>query len=134
LPDATKPVRSQRRICGTSLAMVSCNSRSVRRGDALARGLPRGYDTLQDQLRRALLSAHLGIAEASSRQGADRLCRFRCARRAACAAEAALEGVLVLNLAPEPEILTLLVLLDGLCAMLTRLAHIGDRASGAGPA
>jgi hypothetical protein len=42
-------------------------------------------------------------------------------------AAAALEGVLVLNLAPESEILTLLALLDRLCAMLTRLAHMGDR-------
>ena len=48
---------------------------------ALARRLPRGYATLQDQLRRALLSAYLGIADAPSRRGADRLCRFRCARR-----------------------------------------------------
>ena len=38
--------------------------------------------------------------------------------------------MLVLNLAPEAEILTLLVLLDRLCAMLTRLAHMGDRPSG----
>ena len=60
------------------------------------------------------LSAYLGIAEASSRQGADRLCRFRCARGEACEAAAALEGVLVLNLAPEAEILTLLALLDRL--------------------
>jgi four helix bundle protein len=103
---------------------------TLRLGDALARRLPRGYATLQDQLRRALLSAYLGIAEASSRQGADRLCRFRCARGEACEAAAALEGVLVLNLAPETEILTLLALLDRLCAMLTRLAHMGERASG----
>jgi four helix bundle protein len=100
---------------------------ALRLGDALARRLPRGYATLADQLRRALLSAYLGIAEASSRQGGDRLCRFRCARGEACEAAAALEGVLVLNLAPEPEILTLLVLLDRLCAMLTRLAHMGER-------
>ena len=46
------------------------------------------------------------------------------------AAAAALEGVLVLNLAPESEILTLLALLDRLCAMLTRLAHMGERPSG----
>jgi four helix bundle protein len=98
---------------------------TLRLGDALARRLPRGYATLQDQLRRALLSAYLGIAEASSRQGADRLCRFRCARGEACEAAAALEGVLVLNLAPEAEILTLLALLERLCAMLTRLAHMG---------
>jgi four helix bundle protein len=103
---------------------------ALRIGDALARRLPRGYATLQDQLRRALLSAYLGIAEASSRQGADRLCRFRCARGEACEAAAALEGVLVLGLAPEPEILALLVLLDRLCAMLTRLGHMRERPSG----
>ena len=74
---------------------------TLRLGDALARRLPRGYATLQDQLRRALLSAYLGIAEASRRQGADRLCRFRCARGEACEAAAALDGVLVLNLAPR---------------------------------
>jgi four helix bundle protein len=96
-------------------------------GDAMARRLPRGYASLQDQLRRALLSAYLGIAEASSRQGADRLCRFRCARGEASEAAAALEGVLVLSLAPEHEILALLRLLDRLCAMLTRLAHMSNR-------
>jgi four helix bundle protein len=78
---------------------------ALRLGDALARRLPRGYATLQDQLRRALLSAYLGIAEASSRKDADRLSRFRCARGEASEAAAALEGVLVLNLAPEDEIL-----------------------------
>jgi hypothetical protein len=36
----------------------------------------------------------------------------------------------VLNLAAKVEILTLLALLDRLCAMLTRLAHMGDRPSG----
>jgi hypothetical protein len=41
--------------------------------------------------------------------------------------------VLVLNLAPEAEILTLLTLLDRLCAMLTRLAHMGERPSGSAP-
>jgi four helix bundle protein len=104
---------------------------ALRLGDTLARRLPRGYATLQDQLRRALLSAYLGIAEASSRQGADRLCRFRCARGEACEAAAALEGVLVLNLAPEGEILALLALLDRLCAMLTRLGHMGEATGGA---
>ena len=38
-------------------------------------------------------------------------------------------GVLVLNLASESKILTLLTLLDHLCAMLTRLAHMGERPS-----
>ena len=57
-------------------------------GDAIARALPRGYGPLSDQLRRALLSAFLGVAEAASRTGADRLSRFRCARgeaRQSCA-------------------------------------------------
>ena len=34
------------------------------------------------------------------------------------------------GLAPEGELRTLLALLDRLCTMLTRLAHMGDRASG----
>jgi hypothetical protein len=36
--------------------------------------------------------------------------------------------VLVLNLASEAEILTVLALLDRLCAMLTRLTHMGGPA------
>ena len=36
-------------------------------GDGIARALPRGYAPLADQLRRALLSAHLGVAEAAAR-------------------------------------------------------------------
>jgi four helix bundle protein len=122
---AALPAFDYQRLDGFKVARET-----LRLGDALARRLPRGYATLQDQLRRALLSAYLGIAEASSRQGADRLCRFRCARGEACEAAAALEGVLVLNLAPEAEILTLLALLDRLCAMLTRLAHMGERRCG----
>jgi hypothetical protein len=58
-------------------------------------------------------------------------CRFRCARGEACEAAAALEGILVLNLVPEDEILALLALLDRLCAMLTRLGRMGDSSGGA---
>lgn len=95
---------------------------ALRLGDALARRMPRGYATLQDQLRRALLSAYLGIAEASSRTGADRISRFRTARGEASEAAAALEAVAILGLAPNTEVEAVMSLLDRLCAMLTRLA------------
>lgn len=97
------------------------------RGDALARRLPRGYAKLADQLRRALLSAHLGVAEAASRTGADRAARFRCARGEASEAAAALEAALLLRLAPAAEVELLLGLLARLCAMLTRLAAFRPR-------
>ena len=102
---------------------------ALRLGEKISKRLPRGYATLSDQLRRALLSAYLGIAEASSRVGSDRVARFRCARGEASEAAAALEAVQVLELAPNDEIEAVLVLrlLDRLCAMLTRLAGLGHR-------
>lgn len=92
-------------------------------GDAIARRLPRGYGTLSDQLRRALLSAYLQVAEAAHRTGADRAARFRGARGEAGEAAAALEAVLLLGLAPAAQVDPVLVLLARLCAMLTRLAQ-----------
>lgn len=94
-------------------------------GDTLARRLPRGYGKLADQLRRALLSAHLGIAEAASRTGADRTSRFRCARGEASEAAAALDAIALLKLAPLSQVDALVTLLGRLCAMLTRLAGLG---------
>jgi four helix bundle protein len=92
------------------------------RGDRVARRLPRGYGKLADQLRRALLSAYLGVAEAASREGADRAARFRCSRGEAAEAAAALEAVQLLGLAPAAEVGPIISLLGRLCAMLTRLA------------
>jgi four helix bundle protein len=106
---------------------------ALRLGDAIARRLPRGYATLADQLRRALLATYLGIAEASSRQGHDRMARFRCARGEASEAAAALEAVVVLHLAPEEEIRTVLALCDRLCAMLTRLSGAATPSQPSGP-
>jgi four helix bundle protein len=99
---------------------------ALRLGDAIARRLPRSYASLSDQLRRALLAAYLGIAEASSRQGHDRIARFRCARGEAAEAAAAAEAVTVLGLAAPEETGAVLELCDRLCAMLTRLAGIRD--------
>jgi four helix bundle protein len=97
---------------------------ALRLGDVIARKLPRGYATLADQLRRALLAAYLGVAEASSRQGHDRMARFRCARGEASEAAAALEAVAMLGRAPEDDTRAVVALCDRLCAMLTRLAGI----------
>ena len=95
-----------------------------KQGDAIARRLPRGYAALSDQLRRTLLSAFLGIAEASSRTGSDRLARFRCARGEASEAAAALEAVQILRLGSDREVQAVMALLDRLCAMITRLAGL----------
>jgi len=92
------------------------------RGERLTRRFPRGYGKLADQLRRALLSAYLGVAEAASRDGADRTARFRCSRGEASEAAAALEAVQLLGLAPAAEVEPIVRLLGRLCAMLTRLA------------
>ena len=94
-------------------------------GEAIARGLPRGYGTLSDQLRRALLSAYLQVAEAANRSGGDRAARFRGARGEAGEAAAALEAVMLLHLAPSAQVEPVLSLLARLCAMLTRLGHPG---------
>ena len=96
-------------------------------GDEVIKQLPRGYAPLADQLRRALLAAFLGIAEASSRSGSDRLARFRCARGEASEAAAALEAVLLLRLAHRDKVDRVIALLDRLCAMLTRLSGLSHR-------
>jgi four helix bundle protein len=93
------------------------------RGDGIARGLPRGHATLADQLRRALLSALLNIAEAASRSGADRAARFRCARGETSEAAAALDAIEVLGLAPAERVKPVVALLGRLYAMLTRLSR-----------
>jgi four helix bundle protein len=94
-------------------------------GHAIANDLPRGHATLADQLRRALLSTFLGIAEAASRSGADRLARFRCSRGEASEAAAALDAVRILGLAPAERVQPVVELLGRLYAMLTRLAKAG---------
>jgi four helix bundle protein len=94
-------------------------------GEVIARGLPRGYGTLEDQLRRALLSTVLAVAEGSARSGADRMARFRCARGEASEAAAALEVIMLLGLAPAERVEAVRALLSRVYAMLTRLAKAG---------
>jgi len=97
---------------------------ALARGERVARDLPRGFGSLKDQLRRALLSAYLGVAEAANRTGKDRLARFRCARAEAAEAAAALDAVLILELAPSTEVREVIHLLARLAAMLTKLARL----------
>ena len=92
-------------------------------GEAISHRLPKGYGKLKDQLRRALLSSYLNIAEAASRTGKDRQSRFRCSRGEASEAAAAVEAVALLKLAPLEQTTALTTLLGRLCAMLTRLAQ-----------
>jgi four helix bundle protein len=92
------------------------------RGEALAKRFPRGNAVLADQLRRALLSALLNIAEAASRSGADRLARFRIARGETSEAAAALDAARALGLVLEGEVQPVFALLGRLYAMLTRLS------------
>jgi len=117
-PDAWRPGPfSHHRLDAFAVARAA-----LRDGDALIRRLPRGYGALADQLRRALLAAYLGVAEAAARTGADRQMRFRVARGEASEAAAALEAVALLGLAPPAAVEPVVALLARLCAMLTRLA------------
>lgn len=99
---------------------------ALARGERVAGLLPRGYGSLRDQLRRALLSAYLGVAEAANRTGKDRLARFRCARAEAAEAAAALDAVLILELAPAAEVREVIHLLARVAAMLTKLARLNN--------
>ena len=94
-------------------------------GDALVKKLPRGYGALGDQTRRALLGAYLNLTEAAARDGNDRRQRFRCARAECNEAAAAIEGAFALGLLGETEANDVLVLLDRLAAMLTKLGGLG---------
>jgi four helix bundle protein len=92
-------------------------------GDRIARGLPRGYAKLADQLRRALLGGFLNVAEAAARSGADRRNRFQIALGETSEAHAASDAVLLLDLSPTGPVNTLRQLLARLAAMLCRLAQ-----------
>src|SRR6185436_4138909 len=124
-PMATHTSDPRPRFAHDQLDAYSVARQALAQGEAIARDLPRGYATLADQLRRALLSAFLGVAEAASRSGADRLARFRCARGETSEAAAALDAVQLLGLAPGERVAPVVELLSRLYAMLTSLAKAG---------
>jgi four helix bundle protein len=122
---STPPYTSPPRFAYDRLDVYLVAREALVLGEAIARSLPRGHAHLADQLRRALLSCHLGIAEAASRDGADRAARFRCARGEASEAAAALDAVLLLGLALPAQVDPVVALLGRVHAMLTRLARPG---------
>jgi hypothetical protein len=77
-------------------------------------------------MRRALLGAYLQLTEAAARDGNDRRQRFRCARAECNEAAAAIEAAGALGLVGEGEAQAVLVELDRLAAMLTRLGGFGE--------
>jgi four helix bundle protein len=91
-------------------------------GEEIAEQLPRGFGKLKDQLRRALLSSYLNMAEASSREGKDRASRFRTAGAEASEA-AAVEAVALMALTPPEKTDRLTHLLARQCAMFKGLAR-----------
>jgi four helix bundle protein len=91
------------------------------RGQKLAKGLPTGYGSLADQLRRALVSMYLNTAEAIARKGRDRAMRLRIARGEANEAAAAIDAIKALELIEGEAGDALLGLLARVCAMLVGL-------------
>ncbi|MFW5875657.1 MAG: four helix bundle protein, partial [Myxococcota bacterium] len=118
MTDATTPRFSHHRLDAYQVALEA-----LVQGDRIARGLPRGYGKLKDQLQRALQGAFLQTVEAASRTGADRRSRFCCARAEATEAAAALEALDALGLAPTEGVHRVNHLLFRLVSMLTKLAR-----------
>src|SRR4051812_44417233 len=94
-------------------------------GTAICRSLPRGYGHFADQLRRALLSVHLGVTEAANRTGNDRSMRCRIARAEAAEAAAALEGLVVVDAIAPERAGEVRELLSRVYTMLTKLGKLG---------
>jgi hypothetical protein len=90
-------------------------------GDLVAQHLPPEHAALVAELRRALLGAQLGLAQAASRGGADRSERFSAARGEVARAAAALDAALALGLVDAAAVEPPLTLLGRLSAMLVRL-------------
>ena len=107
------------------LDVYVASRRALVLGDAIVRSLPRGYGHFADQLRRALLSVHLGVAEAANRSGADRSMRCRCARAEAGESAAVLDGLAALGLVDAQRAGEVRELLHRVYAMLTKLGKLG---------
>ena len=105
--------------------------------EELSGGLPRGNADLKDQLRRATAATVRNLAEGANRvRPRDKAARFIVARAEAGEAEAALEMLGALGLAPAERVRTLRALADRVGAMLwglIRRERVAPRTSGPAP-
>ncbi len=97
--------------------------------ERLAAALPRGHADLKDQVRRAASATMRNITEGANRWAPrDKAARFIIARGECGEADAALEMIERLELAPKTEIRTLRLLANRVGAMLTRLIKLQQEA------
>jgi four helix bundle protein len=94
-------------------------------GTAIAKSLPRGCGHFADQLRRSLLSVHLGVAESANRVGADRSVRCRCTRAEAAESAANLDGLVAAGIVSAERAEPVRSRLHRVYAMLTKLGKLG---------
>ena len=117
------PTTFAKAFAHTSLDAYRIALEALKRGEAIARKLPRGYGPLRDQLSRALQSAFLQTCEGAARTGADRRARLASARAEAGEAAAALVAIAELSLGERAEIEAVIELLGRLCATLVGLGR-----------
>lgn len=120
-PATAAPASAETAFAHTSLDAYRIALEALIRGDAIARGLPRGYGPLRDQLSRALQSAYLQTCEGAAKQAGERRVRLSSARAEAGEAAAALMAVIELRLGSRSEAEAVVALLGRLCATLTGL-------------
>ncbi len=102
--------------------------------DQLADRFPRGRAYLSDQLRRAVASIPLNIAEGAGEFApADKARFYRMARRSATETAAVLDVLAVLGLADAQRLVAVRALLLRITAMLTAMVlKLGSSSSGSG--
>ena len=109
----------------TSLDAYRLALQALVHGDRIARGLPRGYGPLRDQLSRALESAYLQTCVGAAKRGGERRVRLGSARAEAGEAAGAVVAVAELGLCNRSEAEAVSALLGRLCATLTGLSNRG---------
>jgi four helix bundle protein len=103
------------------LDVYRCAVQFVALAAPLSDRMPRGYASLGDQLRRAMLSVPLNIAEGTSRENTEEKRFFRIARGSALECAAVLDAVEAIGTLGGEELSEPRRLLERVVGMLTRL-------------